>query len=163
MASLGITLLITIGEIGMVIAIMTVKTIMAAVTTDSKESFDKAMDEIFSRSDFFAKTTLLITAVALIIVFTCYYFSYVKRDMRKGTYESVFPKLRDKQLIGFIICATVSAFGLAGILSGIISTLLPEKAESLTEVFEDLRLSGYLYFLDVVILGPIFEGSGGML
>ena len=157
MASFGITLLITIGEIGMVIAIMTVKTIMAAVTTDSKESFDKAMDEIFSRSDFFAKTTLLITAVALIIVFTCYYFSYVKRDMRKGTYESVFPKLRDKQLIGFIICATVSAFGLAGILSGIISTLLPEKAESLTEVFEDLRLSGYLYFLDVVILGPIFE------
>ena len=140
-ASFGITMLVTIGEIGMVIAIMIVKTIMAAVTTDSEESFNKAMDEIFSRSDFFAKTTLLITAIALIIVFISYYFSYVKHDIRKGTYESVFPKLKDKRMIGFIICATISAFGLAGVLSGIISSLLPEKAETLTEVFEDLRLS----------------------
>lgn len=157
MASFGITMLVAIGEIGMVIVIMIVKTIMAAVTTDSEENFNKAMDEIYSRSDFFAKTTLLITAIALVIVFICYYFSYVKHDMRKGTYESVFPKLKDKRLIGFIICATISAFGVAGVLSCIISSLLPEKAETLTEVFEDLKLSGYLYFLDVVILGPIFE------
>ena len=74
MASFGITMLVAISEIGMVIVIMIVKTIMAAVTTDSKESFNKAMDEIFSRSDFFAKTTLLITTIALIIVFICYYF-----------------------------------------------------------------------------------------
>ncbi|MCR5232573.1 MAG: CPBP family intramembrane metalloprotease, partial [Lachnospiraceae bacterium] len=157
MASFGITMLVAIGEIGMVIVIMIVKTIMAAVTTDSEENFNKAMDEIFSRSDFFAKTTLLITTIALIIVFICYYFSFVKHDMRKGIYESVFPKLKDKRLIGFIVCATISAFGVAGVLSGIISSLLPEKAETLTEVFEDLKLSGYLYFLDVVILGPIFE------
>ena len=157
MASFGITALVTIGEIGMVIAIMIIKTISAAVTTDSKESFDKALDEIFNRSDFFARTTLLITAVGLIIVFICYYYSYVKHDMRKGTYESVFPKLKDKRVIGFIVCATISAFGLAGVLSEMISSLLPEKAETLTEVFEDLKLSGYLYFLDVVIIGPIFE------
>lgn len=103
MASFGITLLVTIGEIGMVIVIMTVKTIMTAVTADSRESFDKAMDEIFSRSDFFAKTTLLITAVAMIIVFICYYFSYVKHDIRKGTYE---PKSRiirtQNDHVGFI-------------------------------------------------------------
>ena len=41
-ASFGITMLVTIGEIGMVIAIMIVKTIMAAVTTDSEESFNRA-------------------------------------------------------------------------------------------------------------------------
>ncbi len=157
MASCGITVLVAIAEIGLVIFIMIVKAVMAAVTADSKESFDKAMNEIYSGSDFFAKTTLIITTICLIIVFICYYTSYVKNDMRKGTYESVFPRLKDKRLIGFIICATVSAFGLAGAFSCIISSLLPENADSLTEAFENLKLSGYLYYIDVVIVGPVFE------
>ncbi len=156
-ASFGITAATMVSQIGLVIIIMMFEMIQAAITAPNKKAYIAATDEIFNGSDFAARITFVITILSLIVILLIYHHNYVKREVIKGTFESVLPKLKDKNSIAFIVCITISAFCLTAFLSTFISNLFPEKSESLTEAFENLKMSGALYYLDVVIIGPIFE------
>lgn len=154
---LGITVAVMVSQIGLVLFFMVIKMIQTAVTAPNEKAFNAALDEIFKGSDFAAKITFLITVLCLAVILLIYYLNYVKGEQRRGTFESVLPKLKDKKNIAFIVCITICAFCMTTFLSAFISTLFPEKNESLTEAFENLKMSGALYYLDVVIVGPIFE------
>ena len=155
--ALGVTVAVMVGQIGLVILFMIVKMIQTAVTAPNGKAFSAAINEIFKGSDFAAKITFGITILSLAVILLIYYFNYVKNEQRLGIYESVIPKLMDKRCIAFIVCVTICALCITTFMSLIISNLFPERNESLTEAFENLKMSGALYYLDVVIVGPIFE------
>ena len=154
---LGVTAAVMVSQIGLVIFIMIITMIKTAVTAPNGDAFDAALKEIFEGSDFAAKASFWITILSLAVILIIYHHNYVTGEQRRGTFESVIPKLKDKKRIAFIFCITISALCLTTFLSLFILNLFPEKNESLTEAFEDLKMSGALYYLDVVLLGPIFE------
>ncbi|MCR5357061.1 MAG: CPBP family intramembrane metalloprotease [Lachnospiraceae bacterium] len=156
-ACLGIIAATVAIQVILVIAIIIAILIMKAFSMHDLSNFKNVVTEMLSGSDFISKLTVLITAISLVIALILYYFIYVNKDKKKGIYESVLPKLKNMKVSGSVLCMTVAGFALTSILAIFISSVFPEQADKLNSTFSLFQLSGPLYYLDILLIGPVFE------
>lgn len=96
--------------------------------------------------------------LALIFSLVAYYFGFVRRDIKKKTFESVLPKLLNVNSISFLICGSVAVMSIASVLSVLTRLMFPEMENLLNQAL-DLSLGDNMAvaMFIVAFLAPISE------
>ena len=87
-----------------------------------------------------------------------YYKGYVKKNRENRAYRYGSLKFGGIKSIAFVLCGCISAWSLAVIIQQIISSIVPQTAEEVSETLE-MALGGnvVLGLISAVVLAPIFE------
>lgn len=101
----------------------------------------------------------LITEIVFIIVFGLwYYFGYVKKDIKNGTYESGFSKMKSPQTCIFLIVITLGTHFFILLVSALTQYLIPSSQDLFNELMGltlgDDNIAGYLA---AMLVAPIAE------
>ena len=122
------------------------------------DQFMKAYMDLVQESPLVAAMQLLATASGALAMSLWYYLGYVRKDKRAGTYEPVWPKLKNGKVWLFLISGTIACYISALLLNIIACSLFPAAAEALDNSL-DMALGKYTWLglLIAVILAPIGE------
>jgi membrane protease YdiL (CAAX protease family) len=96
--------------------------------------------------------------VCIVALSIWYYNGYVKKDKKNGVYKPFIQKFDGFKGVLFILCGCIATWGLAAILSQLVSMLLPSTESQLNEML-NLALGGnaVIGFITGALLAPICE------
>lgn len=150
--AIGIQLVVTV--VGM---IPTAVKIMTEVGGDM-EAYTVKIQEAMQSGNLVVILEIITVLVSLIFSATAYYLGFVRRDIKKKTFESVLPKLFNLNSIFFLICGSVAVMSVASALS-IVSRFIFPGANAFLNQALDLSLGDNMAvaLFIVGILAPVSE------
>lgn len=103
-------------------------------------------------------STVIGTAIAVLVMFIWYFFGVYKKNVKNGTHESVLPKLKNPKAVLFVITSSVAGYALADLIMELTLKIMPAIADaylqSMGVVVGGVNILGYVLTL---VLAPIGE------
>ena len=126
---------------------------------DINGDFQSAYTAFFSNSDILQRAEFVALLTMTILASLWYYFVFIKKEKKNGTYESVIPKIKDEPLtIPFLVIASIACFSCGSIIDIAATAMMPNTAALLEKVFGAIINDNIvLTLMSVVILAPLGE------
>ena len=142
---------ITVGQGVVLFPVMWELAQSGAVTTQ-----EEIMAAINSKEGLMSNAQFLSEVIAIIVMFAWYYFSYVRKDKREGTYKPITKKFENKYNLLFVVLLCLAASCSTFVTYSILEVVMPEKVSQLGDALG--AISGtWIGVLAVAIGAPISE------
>lgn len=109
-------------------------------------------------SDIITSLQFIASGVMAIVAFIWYYFGYLKKEKAAGTYESVFPKLKDGKLWVFLVASSIACYCLANFIAVGLDKVMPDVSQAVSDLLNSALGGGSaLGMICAVIFAPVGE------
>jgi len=156
-------LLFTVLVVVVFFVVLTIGQLFVIVPEMFKIVAEQGITDVESlQTTFFEKEGVLANAqfvgevVITVVMALWYYFGFIKKEKKEGTYESVLKKLSNKYNILFMISLFIVGSSAVFIIFSILNVVIPDAVEKLSNLTGDV--SGNALGLIAVIIGaPLSE------
>ncbi len=114
--------------------------------------------EVSTNPELLTKLQFVGEIVCLVCVGFWYYFGYVKKDKKAGTYKPFYKKFNSVKDVLFVLTGSIAIWGLAGIVSELAALAFPGQAEFLQNLLNGaLGGNAVIGMITGAVLAPIME------
>lgn len=100
-----------------------------------------------------------VAEIVCIVVFGLwYYFGFVRKDKKLGSYESGFKKIANVKDLGFIVCLALGMYFFSGLFAEFVAWAIPGSEELLATLLGSITEGNeVLGFFSIALLAPLAE------